>query len=331
MNILRNFFIAACFVSACAKPPSPAPVIARPSERARAPAVSPAPSANSEMAPVEVEEEPAAPADRRCELLRLENERKARELETSRKSHDPQFKARLLAALSPCLPGRQAAWGLSFAWPRPALPELEVIPSRAMNPEAWDEHLLLQIVRVSNEGDFQRACMSINADGPRDCSLAISARALQSDRTAVPVLVFEAPFQIERLADFDDDGEEELVVRKGFCMYECFAWFDVWSSSGGHLTAFRPTQTLNIVAIDDFDGDGKVDVATRAGFAQICHEKSARDGSIQDECFGPKKAAPALVRKNLGSGRFAPPSDEIETDSSEMGIWGRPDPRGYKF
>lgn len=114
-------------------------------------------------------------------------------------------------------------------------------------------------------------------------------------------------------------------------MYECFAWFEVWSSPRGHLSAFGPTQTMNIVAIDDFDGDGKVDVATRAGFVRFCHEKSASDGRIWDECFGPEKAAPARIRRNLGGGRFAPPSSEVEMDTSDMGTWGRPDPRAFNF
>jgi len=322
--------MATCFVSACAKPPSAAPVVARQAPKALARDTAQASEAVAETAPVEVAEQPTTPPDPRCELLRLENERKAREFEASLKARsegaNAELMARLLAALSPCLPGRQAAWGLSFAWPRPALPELEAIPSRGMNPEAWYEHLLLQIVRVSDDGDFQRACMSIGAVGPRDCSLTVSKRALQTDRTAVPVLVFEQSFQIESVVDFDDDGDDELVVRQAFCMYDCFTWFEVWSSSRGNLTAFGPTRTMNIVAIDDFDGDGKVDVATRAGFAQFCHEKSSRDGRIWDECFGPEKAKPALVRRNLGGGHFAPPSAEIETENL-----GHPDPRGYKF
>jgi len=32
-----------------------------------------------------------------------------------------------------------------------------------------------------------------------------------------------------------------------------------------------------------------------SSLARICHEKSA----TQDECFGPEKAKPALVRRNL--------------------------------
>ncbi len=327
--------IATCFVSACAKPPSAAPVVARQPPKALAPGASLASVVVAERAPIEVAEGPSAPPDRRCELLRLENERKAGEfgawLKVRPDGDSEQLTARVLAAVSPCLPGRQAAWGLSFAWPPPALPELEWIPSRGMNSTAWYEHLILQIVRVSNDGEFQRACLSVSAVGPRDCSLAPSARALQFDRTAVPVLVFEDIFQIDQVADFDDDGEDEVVVRQGFCMYACFAWFDVWSSSRGHLTVFGPTRTMNIVAIKDFDGDGKVDVATRAGFAQICHERST---GLPDECFGAEKAKPALVRRNLGGGRFAPPSVEIETDTSEeekIDTWGRPDPRGYKF
>lgn len=97
------------------------------------------------------------------------------------------------------------------------------------------------------------------------------------------------------MVDFNADGEEELVVRQGFCMDDCFAWYEVWSLSRGHLTAFGPNRTMNNVAVDDFDGDGNVDVATRAGFARICHDKSA----THDECFGPEKAKPALVRRNL--------------------------------
>lgn len=330
MNRASAFVIATCFISACANPPSAAPVVARQPPKALAPATSQASVVAAGTASIEVAEEPSAPPDRRCEFLRLENERKAREFGASLKvqpeGDSEQLTARLLGNLSTCLPSREAAWGLGFAWPRPAMPELELIPSRGMNPEAWYEHLMLQIVRVSNDGDFQRACISVGTVGPRDCSLAVSGRALQTDRTAVPVLVFEQPFQIERVVDFDDNGEDELVLRQGFCMYDCFTWFEVWSSSQGHLTAFSPTQTMNIVAIDDFDGDGRVDVATRAGFAQICHEKSASDGSVRDECFGPEKASPALVRKNLGGGRFAPPSVEIETETP-----GRPDPRGFKF
>lgn len=336
MTHLRHFFITACFVSACAKPPSPAPVVARHTPKPFVPFTSQTSAAPVENAPIDVAEEPAAPLDPRCELLRRENERKVREFAASLKDPDPEIISQLLAALSPCLPGRQAAWGLSFAWPRPPMAKFDLFPPRGMHPDAWDEYLKLQIVRVSNDGDFQRACISVNAVGPRDCSLAVSAQALQSDRTAVPALVFEDIFQIEQVADFDDDGDDELVVRKGFCLYTCSRWFEVWSLSGRHLTAFGPTQTMNIVAIKDFDGDGKVDVATRAGFVQICHEKSAKDGTIQDECFGPKKAAPALVRRNLGGGRFAPPSVEVkmdtsETDTSDMDTWGRPDPRGFKF
>jgi hypothetical protein len=200
-----------------------------------------------------------------------------------------------------------------------------------MDAEAWSEALLLQVVRVTDDGKMERSCASSGIAGPVPCSSTASDVALRSNRTAMPVLVFEETLNLEGAVDLDGDGDDELIVRQGFCLYKCFAWFEIWSAVRGHTALFPPTQAMNIVAVHDFDGDGIVDVATRAGFAQICHERDRRDPRtkevrIGDECFGPEKVSPSLVRKNLGGGRFAPPSVEIETEAL-----GRPDPRGFRY
>jgi hypothetical protein len=240
-----------------------------------------------------------------------------------------ELRTRLSKAIAPCLAGTTVAWGLSFAWPPPRLPPLEAIPPRAMDMDAWDAPLLLQVVRVDGDGNMLRAC--VGASGPVACARRVSKRAFYADRTALPQLVLERNFELDRVVDLDGDGQDEVVVSHRFCLYGCFRWFEIWSAARGEVVPFGPTSGMNVVGVDDFDGDGKIDVATRAGVAQICHEIDVRDRvtkqlRVEDECFGPAKESPGHVRRNLGGGRFGPPGIEIETE-----IEGRPDPRGYRY
>jgi hypothetical protein len=200
-----------------------------------------------------------------------------------------------------------------------------------MHPDAWTQHLLLQITRVNDNNDMQQACAKVGAAGPIECLPPPNNRATRSDRTAMPILVFEEAFVLEQLVDLNDDGNDELVVRQNFCIESCFTWYDIWSFSAGHLIPFGPTKEMNIVAIGDFDEDGKVDIATRAARAQVCHERGSKalgtnEYRISDVCFGSEKMSPALMRRNLGAGHFGPPSDEIETEVS-----GQPDRRGFTY
>jgi hypothetical protein len=328
-------------VAACAVPPRATPVSAPPAApTAMMPVDAPtsassrptlAPEANAAQAPAADAEGPKTPPDPRCERLRLENERQVREVEALLSDWPEEnrikLRTRLLEAVARCLPGRGVAWGLGFAWPPPKLPPRDVIPPRAMEMAAWSTPLLLQVVRVDDGGTMQRAC--VGASGPSACAPKVSRRAVHLDRMALPQLVLERQVEIERVVDIDGDGRDELVVSRGFCMYDCFTWLEIWSSTGAELVPFGPTAGMNLVGVDDYDGDGKVDVATRAGFAQVCHEIDSRDPvskevRVQDECFGPKKQSPALVRRNLGGGRFGPPGVAIETEVS-----GHPDPRIY--
>jgi hypothetical protein len=197
-----------------------------------------------------------------------------------------------------------------------------------MEMAAWSTPLLLQVVRVDDGGTMERAC--VGESGPTACAPKASRRAGQFDRSTPPQLVLERHVEIERVVDVDGDGRDELVVSRSFCLYECFKWLEIWSSTGNELVLFGPTAGMNLVGVDDYDGDGKIDVATRAGFAQVCHEADSRDPvtkqvRVWTECFGPAKQSPALVRRNLGGGRFGPPGVAIETE-----IEGHPDPRIYR-
>ena len=295
---MKFLAIGTMLVAACTKPlPVVPPLDPTHSKIADAKTSSEPPSvATNQNAPA-IEAQPPMPIpDARCEVLRLENERKAREFEASLpagpEANKKALVKQLLETLRPCVSGLHSVWGLSFVWP-PPLMALEANPPRGMDPMAWDQHPI-----ASNRSRKRRqrhpASMRKGRCGRAYCVFTASknGRATQSDRTAVPILVFEQTFALQELVDLDHDGNDELVVRQGLCLESCFDWLDIWSFAGGRLIPFGPAQAMNIVAIGDFDEDGK---EVRSGnwprSSPALHKANMRHGSsskpIRTFCSAP--------------------------------------------